>query len=63
MEPIKLDCTYEERTSTKDTSKKYKAVIVKIAPNYEKVVFLTIPEQALLEQNAVVTSSTSPYDF
>lgn len=60
MEPIKLDCTYEERTSIKDTTKKYKAIYIKIAPNYEKVVFLTVPEQALLEQN---NKSSSPYDF
>lgn len=60
MEPIKLDCTYEERTSSKDTTKKYKAIYIKIADNYEKVVFLSVPEQALIEQNY---KSSSPYDF
>lgn len=60
LEPIKLNCTYEERTSTKDTSKKYKAIFVKLADNYEKVVFLTVPEQVLVENN---NSSSSPYDF
>lgn len=58
MEPIKLDCTYEERTSTKDTTKKYKCIIIKIADNYEKVVFLSVPEQALIESNY-----TSPYNY
>ena len=51
LEPIKLDCTYEERTSTKDSTKKYKAIFIKIADNYEKVVFVSVPEQALIENN------------
>lgn len=51
MEAIKLDCTYEERTSTKDNSKKYKAIFIKISDNYEKVVFVSVPEQALIESN------------
>lgn len=59
MEPIKLDCTYEERTSTKDTNKKYKAIFIKISDKYEKVVFVTVPEQALIEQN----KNTSIYDY
>lgn len=59
MEPIKLDCTYEERTSTKDSTKKYKAIFIKISDNYEKVVFVTVPEQALIEQN----KKTSIYDY
>lgn len=51
MEAIKLDCTYEERTSTKDSNKKYKAIFIKISDNYEKVVFVSVPEQALIESN------------
>lgn len=51
MEAIKLDCTYEERTSTKDNNKKYKAIFIKISDNYEKVVFVSVPEQALIEAN------------
>ena len=49
LEAIKLDCTYEERTSTKDSNKKYKCIVIKISENYEKVVFLSVPEQALIE--------------
>lgn len=56
LEPIKLNCVYEERTSTKDNGKNYKAIFIKISDNYEKVVFLTVPEQALLEQNAKPTN-------
>ena len=66
MEPIKLDCTYEERTSKKD-GKLYKAIYIKLASNYERIVFPTVPEQVLLEQNYLgnsqSSSSTSPYDF
>lgn len=51
LEAIKLDCTYEERTSQKDTTKKFKAIFIKLAPNFEKVVFLSVPEQALLESS------------
>lgn len=49
LETIKLDCTYEERTSKKDSTTKFKAVYIKLAPNFEKVVFLSVPEQALIE--------------
>lgn len=49
LETIKLDCTYEERTSKKDATQKYKAIIIKLSPNFEKVVFLSVPEQALIE--------------
>ena len=49
MEAIKLDCTYEERTSKKDTNNTFKAIFIKLAPNFEKVVFLSVPEQALIE--------------
>lgn len=58
LEAIKLDCTYEERTSTKDTTKKYKCLVIKFTDNYEKVVFLSVPEQALIESNY-----TSPYNY
>lgn len=49
MEAIKLNCTYEERTSKKDGNKTYKCLVIKFADNYEKVIFLTIPEIALIE--------------
>lgn len=62
MEPIKLDCVYEERTSKE--GKTYKAIIIKISDNYEKVVFLSVPEQALLEQNnKKVEETINPYNF
>lgn len=51
MEAIKLNCTYEERTSKSDDKKKYKAIFIKISDNYEKVVFVSVPEQALIESN------------
>ena len=47
MKPIKVDCTFEERTSKE--GKSYKALIVKLADNYEKIIFLSVPEVALLE--------------
>ena len=59
LEAIKLNCTYEERTSTKDSSKKYKAIFIKIADNYEKVVFVSVPEQALIENN----NTSSIYNY
>lgn len=49
MEAIQLHCTYEERTSKKDGTTKYKCLVIKLADNYEKVIFLTIPEIALIE--------------
>lgn len=57
-EPITLKCTYEERTSKKDNTKKYKAIFIKIAPNYEKMVLVSVPEQALIEAN-----NTARVDF
>lgn len=60
METIKLDCTYEERTSTKDNNKKYKAIFIKISDNYEKVVFVSVPEQALIEAN---NKNKNPFDY
>lgn len=65
METINLVCTYEERTSKKDTSKKYKAIFIKIAPNYEKMVLVSVPEQALIESNNLPTndSKVNPYNF
>lgn len=61
MEAIKLDCTYEERTSTKDSNKKYKAIFIKISDNYEKVVFVSVPEQALIESNKDQKDFSYPY--
>lgn len=61
LEPIKIDCTYEERTSTKDSNKKFKALFIKISDKYEKIVFLSVPEQALIESNEKEKSSI--YDY
>lgn len=47
MNKIKVDCTFEERTSKE--GKTYKALFIKIADNYEKMIFLNVPEVALLE--------------
>lgn len=51
MKAIKLDCTYEERTSKSDPTKTYKAIFIKLADNYEKMIFISIPEQILIENN------------
>ena len=51
LEPIKLDCTFEERTSKKDNTTRYKCLVIRLSNNYEKVIFLTIPEVALIESN------------
>lgn len=51
LETIKLDCTYEERYSKKDATKKFKAIFVKLSPNFEKCVLLSVPEQALIESS------------
>lgn len=45
MEPIKLDCTLEERISSK-SGKPYKAIFIKLTPNLEKMV---MPEKAETE--------------
>ena len=64
MESLKLECTYEERTSKKDNSKKYKAIFIKIAPNYEKMVLVSVPEQALIESNnSSASTNVNPYSF
>ena len=55
LEPIKLDCTYEERYSEKN-KKNYKAVFLKISDDYEKIIFLSVPELKLLEQNYPLAS-------
>lgn len=43
-----LECYLEERVSSR-TGKPFKCVIVKLAPNVEKMVFLTDSERALVE--------------
>lgn len=58
MEPIKLDCTYEERKSKND--KLYKAIVIRIG-EYEKLVMLSYPEQVLIESLAKTTYK--PSDF
>lgn len=50
MEPIKLECTYEERVSKKDSSKKYKAIFIKLDDSYEKMVLISYPEQVIIER-------------
>ena len=47
MKAIKVDCTFEERTSKEGNT--YKALVIRLADNYDKIVFLTVPEQVLLE--------------
>lgn len=61
MEPITLRCTYEERTSKKDDSKKYKAIFIRINDKYEKMVLVSYPEQIMIEKEAETT--IKPVDF
>lgn len=46
-----LSCTLEERTSAK-TGKPYKVVVIHLAPNVDKLVFLSQAELALLEMQS-----------
>lgn len=46
-----LSCTLEERISTK-TNKPYKVLVVHLAPNVDKLVFLSQAELALLEMQS-----------
>lgn len=61
MEPIKLECTFEERLTKKGDGSKYKVVVIKLSDKYEKLVFLSYPEQILLESYA--NEVTRPSDF
>jgi len=47
METMKLDCTLEERISTK-SGKPYKAVFIKLTPTLEKMVMLDKAELEVL---------------
>ena len=51
-----LKCTFEERKSTK-TGKDYKALFIQLGDNYEKIVLLSAPEIALIEQNLAKLNS------
>lgn len=63
MEPITLKCTYEERTSKKDDTKKYKAIFIKVNDKYEKMVLVSYPEQIMIESLADTKQDFSPLDF
>lgn len=63
MEPIRLECTYEERVSKKDESKKYKAIFIRVNDKYEKMVLVSYPEQVMIESTAKETSSVNFEDF
>lgn len=61
LKPIKIDCTFEERYSEKN-KKDYKALFVKLSDDYEKIIFLSVPEQKLLESNVKDDSSEVSFD-
>jgi len=63
MEPIKLECTYEERVSKKDESKKYKAIFIRVNDKYEKMVLVSYPEQVMIESTAKETTHVNFEDF
>lgn len=46
-----LSCTLEERISAK-TNKPYKVVVIRLAPNVDKFVFLSQAELAILEMQS-----------
>lgn len=62
MDTVNLKCTYEERTSKKD-NKKYKAVFIKLSDEYEKMIFLSIPETVLLENSIKSSNEVSENPF
>lgn len=47
---MKCECVLETRVSSK-TGNSYKCLVIKLTDNYEKFVFLTNAEIALLEKN------------
>lgn len=55
MEPIKLDCTLEERISSK-SGKPYKAIFIKLTPTLKKMV---MPEKAETEVISMYYNSTN----
>lgn len=59
MESKKIDATFEERTSKE--GKTYSCVVLRLANNYEKLVFLSTPELALLEKE--LKENKSPFDY
>ena len=61
METIKVDCVYKEQTS-KD-NKTYKCCSIRLSDDYEKRVFLTVPEQLLLEKTYQDELEKNPYNF
>lgn len=63
MEPIKLECTYEERVSKKDESKKYKAIFIRVNDKYEKMVLVSYPEQVMIESTVKETTNVNFEDF
>lgn len=54
-----LKATFEERTSKE--GKNYKCVVLHIG-NYDKVIFLSIPEIALIEK-FIEENNSSPYNY
>ena len=64
MEAIKLDCTLEERISSK-SGKPYKAVFIKLTPTLEKMVMLEKSEQELISllYDNTVSNVSSQNDF
>lgn len=62
MDTIKVDCYYKEHTSKKDDSKKFKAISIRLSDDYEKLVFLTVPEQVLLEKTYKEQETINPFN-
>ena len=61
LETIKLDCTYEERVS-KTTNNPYKCLVVRLSDDYEKIILMSRPEQALIESSAKKNDSSHSFD-
>ena len=68
MEAIKLDCTLEERVSSK-SGKPYKALFIKLTPTLEKMVMLEKSEQEVIslvygnnDSNVVQNNDFNPFN-
>lgn len=58
---MELKCTLETRTSKSGND--YQCLVIKLANDYEKIVFLDKAELALLAQNSPVEKAVDPFSL
>ena len=58
---MELKCTLETRTSKAGNS--YQCLVIKLANDYEKIVFLDKAELALISQNNDLSKGVDPFNF